>query len=62
MEFLTSLLDLLNNPIMQILAVCYSILSFMMPFFVIRISLKCDKLEQEIKSLKTEENNTTTTL
>lgn len=40
-----SLLHLLTNPIILIFVVFYAILQFMTPFFIIRISIKCDKLE-----------------
>ena len=39
------LLHFLTNPIVLIFVVFYAILQFMMPFFIIRISIKCDKLE-----------------
>lgn len=42
------LLQLLTNPIVQIFVVFYAILEFMMPFFIIRLSIKCDKLEHQL--------------
>lgn len=37
-----------SNPIFLTLFVAYQILVFMMPFFIIRLSLKCDKLEHKM--------------
>lgn len=42
------LLQLLTNPIILIFVVFYAILQFLMPFFIIRLSIKCDKLENEL--------------
>lgn len=42
------LLQLLTNPIVLIFVVFYAILEFMMPFFIIRLSIKCDKLENQL--------------
>lgn len=42
------LLQLLTNPIILIFVVFYAILQFMVPFFIIRISIKCDKLENQL--------------
>lgn len=37
-----------SNPIFLMLFVFYQILVFMIPFFIIRLSLKCDKLEHKM--------------
>ena len=43
------LLHFLTNPIVLIFVVFYAILQFMMPFFIIRLSIKCDKLEYKLQ-------------
>lgn len=47
-SFLEFLVSLCSNPITLILIVCYGILKFLMPFFIIRLSIKCDKLENKL--------------
>lgn len=42
------IIPLFNNPITLILIICYSILQFLMPFYIIRLSVKCDKLEYKM--------------
>lgn len=42
------LLQFLSNPIVLIFVVLYAILEFLMPFFIIRLSIKCDKLEHQL--------------
>ena len=44
-SFLEFFVSLCSNPITLILIVCYGILQFLMPFFIIRLSIKCDKLD-----------------
>lgn len=45
---ITSILNLLSNPIIAIIIACYAILQFLMPFFIIRLLIKCDKLEYKL--------------
>ena len=44
----TTIISFLSNPIIAILVACYAILQFLMPFFIIRLSIKCDKLENKL--------------
>ncbi len=48
MNFVEFFVSLCSNPITLILIVCYGILQFIMPFLIIRLSIKCDKLEYEM--------------
>lgn len=45
---ITSILNLLTNPIIAIIIACYAILQFLMPFFIIGLLIKCDKLEYKL--------------
>ena len=45
---ITSILNLLSNPIIAIIIVCYALLQFLMPFFIIALLIKCDKLEYKL--------------
>lgn len=47
-SFLEFFVSLCSNPIILILIVCYGILKFLMPFFIIRLSIKCDNLEAKL--------------
>lgn len=47
-SFLEFFVSLCSNPITLILIVCYGILKFLMPFFIIRLSIKCDNLETKL--------------
>ena len=47
-SFFEFIVSLCSNPITLILIVCYGILQFLMPFFIIRLSIKCDKLEIQL--------------
>lgn len=47
-SFVEFFVSLCSNPITLILIVCYGILQFLMPFFIIRLSIKCDKLENKL--------------
>lgn len=47
-SFLEFIVSLCSNPITLILIVCYGILQFLMPFFIIHLSIKCDKLENQL--------------
>lgn len=48
MNFVEFFVSLCSNPITLILIVCYGIIQFLMPFFIIRLSIKCDKLEYKL--------------
>lgn len=48
MNFVEFFVSLCSNPITLTLIVCYGILQFLMPFLIIRLSIKCDKLEHEM--------------
>ena len=47
-SFVDTFISLFNNPVILILIVCYGILQFLMPFLIIRLSIKCDKLENRV--------------
>lgn len=47
-SFVDTFISLCNNPVILILVVCYGILQFLTPFFIIRLSIKCDKLENRV--------------
>lgn len=47
-SFVEFFVSLCSNPITLIFIVCYGILQFLMPFFIIRLSIKCDKLENKL--------------
>lgn len=47
-NILSTIGQFFSNPIFLMLFVPYQILVFMMPFFIIRLSLKCDKLEHKM--------------
>ncbi len=55
--FIEFIISLCNNPITLILIVCYSILQFIMPFYIIRLSIKCDKLEREMLEKQEDTND-----
>lgn len=46
--FIDTFISLCNNPVILILVVCYGILQFLMPFFIIRLSIKYDKLKNRV--------------
>lgn len=56
-SFLEFIVSLCNNPITLILIVCYSILQFLMPFFIIRLSIKCDKMEHKLELQEADTND-----
>lgn len=47
-NILSTIGQFFSNPIFLMLFVPYQILVLMIPFFIIRLSLKCDKLEHKM--------------